>query len=204
MLRLSVLRNLQVFSKNLPAFTNFNAVNCKTTDFNQKPHILNAPRQFSFTSIRYCEPHDENAEDVEASEKSEDIDEQALADEVNNGRKVHHMYKRLVGTPRDRTKVIPFEKSIEYLQSGSYKATYGDKKVWELYRRVHKGQLPKTLTRKTCIRSKVVVTGSPCPICRDEYLILDHRNLELLKQFISPFTGEVNKTFEINQNNFFF
>lgn len=34
-------------------------------------------------------------------------------------------------------------------------------------------------------------TGNPCPICRDEYLVLDYRNLDLLKQFISPHTGEV-------------
>jgi small subunit ribosomal protein S18b len=34
-------------------------------------------------------------------------------------------------------------------------------------------------------------TGNPCPICRDEYLVLDYRNVELLKQFISPFNGQV-------------
>lgn len=36
-------------------------------------------------------------------------------------------------------------------------------------------------------------TGSPCPICRDEYLVLDYRNTGLLKQFISPYTGEIIK-----------
>lgn len=46
-------------------------------------------------------------------------------------------------------------------------------------------------TRKTCIRQGKISTGNPCPICRDEYLVLDHRNTELLKQFISPYSGEV-------------
>jgi small subunit ribosomal protein S18b len=36
----------------------------------------------------------------------------------------------------------------------------------------------------------LLTTGNPCPICRDEYLVLDYRNVELLKQFISPYNGE--------------
>jgi small subunit ribosomal protein S18b len=36
----------------------------------------------------------------------------------------------------------------------------------------------------------MVSTGNPCPICRDEFLVLDYRNTDLLKQFISPFNGE--------------
>ena len=32
---------------------------------------------------------------------------------------------------------------------------------------------------------------NPCPICRDEYLILHYTNLDLLKQFIRPQTGYV-------------
>ena len=28
-------------------------------------------------------------------------------------------------------------------------------------------------------------------MCRDEYLVLDHQNVELLKQFVSPQTGKV-------------
>lgn len=35
------------------------------------------------------------------------------------------------------------------------------------------------------------MTGNPCPICRDEYLVLHEKNVDLLKQFISPFTGEI-------------
>jgi len=36
----------------------------------------------------------------------------------------------------------------------------------------------------------MLTTSNPCPICRDEYLVLDYRNVELLKQFISPYNGE--------------
>jgi len=35
------------------------------------------------------------------------------------------------------------------------------------------------------------VTGNPCPICRDEYLVLDYRNVDLLNQFISPHNGKI-------------
>lgn len=93
---------------------------------------------------------------------------------------------------RDRSTVIPVETSIEYLASSEYKETYGDKFIWEGYRRVHKGGIPPKKTRESCIRFRVITTSSPCPICRDEYLILDYKNLELLKQFISPHTGEVS------------
>ncbi|XP_075151527.1 mitochondrial ribosomal protein S18B [Haematobia irritans] len=92
---------------------------------------------------------------------------------------------------KDRTKVIPVETSIRYLSSSSYKQTYGEHLVWEQYRRNHKGPFPPRKTRKTCIRQGLISTGNPCPICRDEYLVLDHRNIELLKQFISPQTGQV-------------
>ncbi|CAD6997149.1 28S ribosomal protein S18b, mitochondrial [Ceratitis capitata] len=91
----------------------------------------------------------------------------------------------------DRTKIIPVETSMRYLQSSAYKETYGDHLVWEQYRRNHKGSIPPRKTRKTCIRKGVISTGNPCPICRDEYLVLDHRNVALLRQFISPHTGEI-------------
>ncbi|XP_017479344.1 PREDICTED: 28S ribosomal protein S18b, mitochondrial [Rhagoletis zephyria] len=91
----------------------------------------------------------------------------------------------------DRTQVIPVETSIRYLQSSAYKETYGDQFVWEQYRRNHKGAIPPRKTRKTCVRKGVISTGNPCPICRDEYLALDHRNIELLRQFISPHTGKI-------------
>lgn len=91
----------------------------------------------------------------------------------------------------DRTQIIPVETSMRYLNSSAYKETYGDQLVWEQYRRNHKGAIPPRKTRKTCIRKGVISTGNPCPICRDEYLVLDHRNIELLQQFISPHTGQI-------------
>jgi len=57
--------------------------------------------------------------------------------------------------------------------------------------RNHKGMFAPRKTRKTCIRQGKISTGNPCPICRDEYLVLDYRNTELLQQFISPYSGEV-------------
>ncbi|XP_014293798.1 small ribosomal subunit protein mS40 [Halyomorpha halys] len=92
---------------------------------------------------------------------------------------------------KDRTKVIPVETSIRYLKSKAYAEAYGEDPVWKLYRRNHKGSLAPRKTRKTCIRKGVISTGNPCPICRDEYLVLDAKNIQLLEQFISPFTGEI-------------
>lgn len=92
---------------------------------------------------------------------------------------------------KDRMKVIPVETSIKYLKSEAYQATYGCEPVWTKYRRNHKGAFPPKKTRKTCIRHGLISSGNPCPICRDEYLVVEHENVDLLKQFISPHTGEV-------------
>ncbi|XP_025197992.1 28S ribosomal protein S18b, mitochondrial [Melanaphis sacchari] len=94
-------------------------------------------------------------------------------------------------SPKDRSTVVPAETSIEYLKSDAYKSTYGNDPVWKEYRRNHKGSIPPKKTRKMCIRSDMIATGNPCPICRDEYLILDYRNVDLLKQFISPYSGKL-------------
>lgn len=92
---------------------------------------------------------------------------------------------------KDRTQEIPVETSIRYLKSAAFKQTYGDNPVWVLYRRNHKGSIPPRKTRRTCIRQGQITTGNPCPICRDEYLVLNENNAELLKQFISPYTGSI-------------
>ncbi|KAK0082730.1 hypothetical protein PV325_009943 [Microctonus aethiopoides] len=97
----------------------------------------------------------------------------------------------LVDPAKDRRKPIPFETSIRYVASAAFKETYQGNPVWKLYRRNHKGQIPPRKTRKTCIRNGIISTGNPCPICRDEYLVLDHRNTTLLKQFISEFNGAI-------------
>jgi small subunit ribosomal protein S18b, mitochondrial len=120
-------------------------------------------RNLSVTSTLYCE----NIENPE--EKTAIIDES-----------------------KDRSKIIPVETSIRYLKSSAYATTYGDQPVWVPYRRNFKGPFAPSKTRKTCIRNNTISTGNPCPICRDEYLVLDHRNVELLKQFISEHTGDVS------------
>lgn len=173
MLRLAIAKNCNFISKTLTANVDQTvAVNRFANYLKQTPNLC-SHRSFSLTTARFCEASEEK--DSEEGEEN-----------------VHPLYKKYAGTPRDRSKIIPVETSIEYLKSAAFQSTYGDKKVWELYRRVHKGQLPKFKTRKTCIRGNVIATGSPCPICRDEYLVLDHRNLELLRMFISPHTGEVS------------
>ena len=80
---------------------------------------------------------------------------------------------------------------MEYLESATYKETYGDHKVWELYRRNINGRRPFSKTRKTCIIDDRLEGGNPCPICRDEYLVVDYRNLKLLEQFVSAYNGQI-------------
>ncbi|XP_028127732.1 28S ribosomal protein S18b, mitochondrial [Diabrotica virgifera virgifera] len=92
---------------------------------------------------------------------------------------------------KDRTQQIPVETSIRYLKSAAYQQTYEGQPVWVLYRRNHKGLFPPRKTRKTCVRGGQISTGNPCPICRDEYLILHEQNVDLLKQFVSPQTGSI-------------
>ncbi|XP_046469460.1 small ribosomal subunit protein mS40 [Neodiprion pinetum] len=92
---------------------------------------------------------------------------------------------------KDRSVKHTYETSIRYLASEAYRTTYGTNPVWKQYRRNHKGAIPPRKTRKTCIRYQQISTGNPCPICRDEYLVLDHRNTELLKQFISEHNGAI-------------
>lgn len=128
-------------------------------------------RQISISAIRLCKPVD--------------------GDEENTADQSEKTSKKTTKTDIDRTRIIPVETSIRYLKSEAYQTTYGDQPVWVQYRRNHKGQIPPRKTRKTCIRQGQISTGSPCPICRDEYLVLDPRNTDLLKQFISEYTGQI-------------
>uniref|UniRef100_A0A3P9P872 Small ribosomal subunit protein mS40 n=1 Tax=Poecilia reticulata TaxID=8081 RepID=A0A3P9P872_POERE len=77
-----------------------------------------------------------------------------------------------------------------YLDSEEYVERYGSSAVWAGYRRNHKGGIPPQKTRKTCIRGDKIC-GNPCPICRDPNIIINHQNVKLLQQFISPHTGMV-------------
>ncbi|XP_043274455.1 uncharacterized protein mRpS18B isoform X2 [Venturia canescens] len=114
------------------------------------------------------------------NEENEDI--------VESGNQENEPY---IDPAKDRRKPVPVETSIKYLASDAYKETYGNNLVWKLYRRNHKGMYPPKKTRKTCVRQGIISTGNPCPICRDEYLVFDHRNTALLKQFISEYNGAV-------------
>ncbi|XP_008477209.1 28S ribosomal protein S18b, mitochondrial [Diaphorina citri] len=96
-----------------------------------------------------------------------------------------------VDPAKDRRNPVPVEISIRYLASEAYQKCYGDEPVWKYYRRNHKGMFAPKKTRKTCIRSGIIATGNPCPICRDEYLIIHPYNIKLLEQFISPVNGEI-------------
>lgn len=80
------------------------------------------------------------------------------------------------------------------MESDAYKQAYGNQLIWTIFRRNFGGQFFKTpyLTRVTCVgEDGFINTGSPCPICRDEYLVLDYRNVKLLKQFVDWTTGKV-------------
>ncbi|RWS02408.1 28S ribosomal protein S18b-like protein [Dinothrombium tinctorium] len=94
----------------------------------------------------------------------------------------------------NRNMPVSWETSIRYMESETYKQNYGNYKVWELYRRNHWGQQhsPPFLTRVTCIGEDGYVKGSsPCALCRDRFLVPHYKNVKLLMQFISPWTGEV-------------
>ncbi|CAF0751657.1 unnamed protein product [Brachionus calyciflorus] len=90
------------------------------------------------------------------------------------------------------------ETSIKYIKSEAFQKAYGDKKIWEWYIRNFKGRLPKSYTRKECIGGGRYITGNPCPICRDPYLVVNYKNLDLLKQFVSPDTGSLYPTKRTN------
>lgn len=92
---------------------------------------------------------------------------------------------------QQQRRIVDVHTSMRYLQSKAYQITYGESLVWQPYRRNHKGLIPPEKTRKMCIRGGFMSTGNPCPICRDEYLVLHPENVDLLKQFISPYTGQV-------------
>ena len=128
---------------------------------------LNSPfaRSFGLTTFNRCELKEETEESAPA--------------------------ENFIDPKIDRTKIVPVSVSVRYLASDAYKETYGDQPVWIQYRRNFKGLYPPSKTRKTCVRKGIISTGSPCPICRDEYLVLDHNHIDLLKQFISPHTGKV-------------
>lgn len=92
----------------------------------------------------------------------------------------------------DRRIKIDYKDSIDYMNSEAYKRTYQGNIVWKLYKRNHKASLASDNTRPNCINAEGFVdTSYPCPICRDEYLVLHPENVKLLEQFIDPYTGKI-------------
>lgn len=95
---------------------------------------------------------------------------------------------------KDRRFPISVAVSIKYMESDAYKQTYRRYLVWQAFRRNFGNQLhrPPFLNRVSCIGDDGFIKyGQPCPICRDEYLVLDYTNVKLISQFISPFTALV-------------
>merc|ERR1712170_325174 len=125
-------------------------------------------RNFSVSTIRHSEETNENEDENEES-----------------------MSRGKAYDPKDRTREIPLELSLKYMKSAAYRSTYGEKKIWELYRRNLSGAKRHIDTRPRCVTDGRIATGNPCPICRGEYLVVDYRNLDLIKQFVSEYNGEI-------------
>lgn len=115
---------------------------------------------------------------------SESIDDSKKAGQLN--------YRPPVPVNKDRSVKVDVATSIRYLKSDAYKQTYGDHLIWQLYRRNHKGMYAPKKTRLACIVDNRIKGNNPCPICRDENLVVHYTNLELLKQFIDKYSGEVS------------
>lgn len=196
MLRLAISRNLQILPKTLGPFTS-KTVNGLSNRLNPSASVAIKHRLFSLSTVRLCEAQAGDGDgEGEKIPDTGGLDESMFTDRVYKPH-LDRRYRRLIGTDRDRTIPIPYETSVEYLQSSAYKTTYGDEPVWVKYRRVFGGgQFPKFRTRKTCTtpfhKYILIWNSSPCPICRDKYLVLHELNVDLLKQFISPYTGEVS------------
>jgi len=84
----------------------------------------------------------------------------------------------------------------EYFDSSDFHERYEGRLVWKNYVRNKKGAIQKQKTRWHCMKELengelVMNTGSPCPLCRDEHLLLTYNNIPLLKQFIDEQTGEI-------------
>ena len=55
------------------------------------------------------------------------------------------------------------------------------------------------------VRQGRLATSNPCPICRDELLVVDYRNVDLLNQFLTEYNGELleSKRTGVCQNQHF-
>lgn len=70
---------------------------------------------------------------------------------------------------KDRRVPVSLSLSMKYLESQTYKNTYGDFKVWQMYRRNFGGphEYVPLQTRRSCVGDDGYInTNNPCPICR--------------------------------------
>ncbi|PSN43440.1 Pyridine nucleotide-disulfide oxidoreductase domain-containing protein 1, partial [Blattella germanica] len=96
----------------------------------------------------------------------------------------------------DRSSVVPVETSIKYLKSGgSLQYNIRQRPGVDTVQKESQRAVPAPKNQEDLyckyLRAGKISTGNPCPICRDEYLVLHHENVGLLRQFISPQTGKV-------------
>lgn len=110
-------------------------------------------------------------------------------DEDAKSKKMEKFKNRQEGERGYFVKKVDWQTSMAYMDSDAYKEVYGDEPVWVPYRRNYKGHF-KPETRRKCIRAGTIHTGSPCPICRDDYLVIDYRNEKLLRQLIIEETAQ--------------
>ncbi|XP_061170210.1 uncharacterized protein LOC133179469 [Saccostrea echinata] len=95
------------------------------------------------------------------------------------------------GYKRKRKPEVTYQQSIKYLDSAAFRKAYGTNRVWMRYKRNYKGNImPKP--RYTCTHKGVFLTNNPCPVCRDVYLVVDHRNPRLLKEFLDANSIQVS------------
>ena len=176
----SYLRNIKV-RNSLQLMHQANWRNLLIFRILQKPILKPIVSQRNFSTTSSFESQEEDVEREAEEDENEEVDSE------------EQFIERYLD-PKDRSRIIAPEISIKYLgkivwslrisslsvislhlDSVAFKTTYGKNPVWTKYRRNFKGQRLPLKTRETCIRQEKITTGSPCPICRDDYLVIDYR-----------------------------
>lgn len=97
----------------------------------------------------------------------------------------------------DRRIKVDYKDSMNYLESEAYQKTYQGAYVWQYHKRNYKGPLRNDGSRPNCVNEEGFLdTSYPCPICRDEYLVIHPENTKLISQFINPHTGTLMRVRE--------
>lgn len=100
-------------------------------------------------------------------------------DEIGDSGK--HAYQNIYGNLRrpkakprkipekDRRVPVDWQISARYMLSKTFKETYGDYKIWQMYRRNFRGPMDRipVNTRENCIgEDGYIQNNNPCPVCR--------------------------------------